>query len=260
MRAGRAFTLIELPAVRKGFTLIELLVVIAIIALLIGILLPVLGRARHTARVMQCMSQIRELEIAHWAYMVDHDGSMINAGLQHGILPLSPEVAWINTLEDYYGGEPIVRSPLDESPHWPGEEPVPDTPGVVYRQTSYGLNSFLTDVKQSGRNPWGGPAWTRIDQIRKPTELVHFLVMAFEGEFAGADHPHPEDWDLFGSGGDVVPKIASDQVQIDAAGGPARSFESLSNYGFLDGHAATRRFGDVYTDLSHNHFDPDAVP
>ncbi|GAB5496068.1 MAG: hypothetical protein Phyf2KO_11480 [Phycisphaerales bacterium] len=58
----------------RGFTLIELLVVIAIIALLIGILLPALGKARSTARTAVCLTNQRQISIAMMTYATDFEG------------------------------------------------------------------------------------------------------------------------------------------------------------------------------------------
>jgi prepilin-type N-terminal cleavage/methylation domain-containing protein len=52
----------------RGFTIIELLVVVSIIALLIGILLPAIGKARDTARVSQSMSNLRNIGTAQENY------------------------------------------------------------------------------------------------------------------------------------------------------------------------------------------------
>ncbi|MGC8863306.1 MAG: DUF1559 domain-containing protein [Armatimonadota bacterium] len=60
---------------RNAFTLIELLVVIAIIAILAAILFPVFTRARESARISRCISNLRQIGIAIQNYAENYSGT-----------------------------------------------------------------------------------------------------------------------------------------------------------------------------------------
>lgn len=201
------------PVGRDGFTLIELLVVIAIVALLTGILLPAIGGARGSARSVVCLSNMRQLSLAHQMYGHDHGDRFVDAALPHGSLAGDIRKAWLVQLRDYADGSVSVRSPLDRSRWW-GIEDGGDDAGAgvaallawfgeheallsdddfgndpaypsVARLTSYGINGYLARSVSPvlARDPVTGRrldrrnAYDRMQRIPRPAETVHFVMM-----------------------------------------------------------------------------------
>jgi prepilin-type N-terminal cleavage/methylation domain-containing protein len=98
-RDRRASRLAGLDGAGRAFTLIELLVVIAIIALLIGILLPALGRARNAGRLSVSLSNCRQVLIGQATYRFDKKDQVPMRGHRYALGLLDSWDTWV------YGGK-----------------------------------------------------------------------------------------------------------------------------------------------------------
>lgn len=238
---------------RRAFSLVELLVVVAVVAILIGVVVPTLSSARKESQRATCLGNMKTMQTASLAWTMEHDGGLIDVGLGHGGSGISnAQGSWIAVLAETYGSPLARRCPADDSPHWPEEEggrgvPVPPTTGVL-RASSFGVNNYLTGFAPN-------EPVRRIDQVRIPSKIVQFLEMAEEGEYAVADHPHIENWSVPGLP-DASPRLAANEMESHQHGGATATWEARSNVTFLDGHAVSARFREVYTDATANSFDP----
>ncbi|MDP9175237.1 MAG: type II secretion system GspH family protein [Planctomycetota bacterium] len=106
---------------KKGFTLVELLVVIGIIAVLIGILLPALAKARNMANTVKCSASLRSIGQGLAQYLVDYNGfypaSYAYVGQKVVGVTQTPETA----VKGYIHWSSFIYGRKDLSIHYPQE-------------------------------------------------------------------------------------------------------------------------------------------
>jgi len=171
----------------QGFTLIELLVVIAIIALLMGILMPTLQRARKSARSVACQASLRQWGLVLKLYADDNDGYFIKGG---------GGVDWFSTLKPWYGQEEMTF--CMEARRAPSESTgASHLFGNTYQswlysghQGSYGVNMWIFNEFGEGNDAWGKPkrwCW-RTPYVQEAQNIPIFLDATWGGT-------HPDEFD-----------------------------------------------------------------
>jgi prepilin-type N-terminal cleavage/methylation domain-containing protein/prepilin-type processing-associated H-X9-DG protein len=149
----------------SGFTLIELLVVISIIALLIALLLPALQGARATARQSGCLSNLKQLNTATYAYSADR------ADYFPASLDLSaagwPGKFWQQTMADYVmpgkgvlsrfdfsNDTTILRESIYICPEWPESKRVIGASDMWSPGFGYGITQQPIGPLGSSTGDW----------------------------------------------------------------------------------------------------------
>jgi prepilin-type N-terminal cleavage/methylation domain-containing protein/prepilin-type processing-associated H-X9-DG protein len=258
-------------AEKRGFTLIELLVVIAIIAILAAMLLPALARSKTKAKEVQCVSNLRQLDIAHSMYLSDYNKSFqytANANL------------WMAILLAYQGNVDAVRScPVANTP----------TKRTVYSATyTYGSGDMMWHWSPYGTNYSGSYAYNGWLYSGNYTEtgVPNLATWSYRNDSAvqqAANTPLFGDamwvdgWpqeiegpakDLYNGNGDTfMGRFTLARHGLTSPRTAPASLTSSSslpgniNIAFVDGHAGAVKLANLWTLTWHNNWaQPGAIP